>query len=403
MGGCPIRGVPAPWQHVKESCTTSADSLRGDHPPSVIKEKTGILRADARRQGKSRLSRGQSPESRGKSQGKSQGSWFPWRQRRQIQFNRVVKVTEFTRALDGGGTVPSDGTFVTLGLGKFVRTSWAPLASAPARAIARKTIEEKVWVPSRDRVILLRQAMGDARYFGRWVKCRCETRRVVREREESNASPKDFSLMPESYEEARSRGLRLAEEMHLDRRLGRAVVATRHSEAARGIAVVKPQRSEVRGRRCAKKSSEEQRRAFHPASAAEKKRKLSDCPETVAIRPRKTRRREFRGLPTSELGGTRRRRVMCSRALVAHGSVSIPSNVASNVSANIHVCDGGLVKCQNESGSAVGTCVGGSITRCHSCCHPIAEGPADERCCCLTDCELQEVERGHLRCCSRSE
>jgi len=124
-----------------------------------------------------------------------------------VVFRGTVSVTEFARLLDGGGTVPGDGTRVTLGLGSPVRRRTAPLA-AP-RGFRRRPIEETAYVPCRERVRMLRKSMGDAGFFGAWARQRWEVARVLRSRRESAGDEKDHSMMPSSLEEARERALQL--------------------------------------------------------------------------------------------------------------------------------------------------------------------------------------------------
>jgi len=131
----------------------------------------------------------------------------PFRKRHRVVFRSTVSVTEFARLLDGGGTVPGDGTRVTLGLGSPVRRRTAPLA-AP-RGFRRRPIEETAYVPCRERVRMLRKSMGDARYFGAWARHRWEVARILRSRKESAGDEKDITAMPSSLTEARERALQL--------------------------------------------------------------------------------------------------------------------------------------------------------------------------------------------------
>lgn len=123
-----------------------------------------------------------------------------------VVFRNTIVVTEFARLLDGGGTIPGDGTNVTLGLGRPLRSTFAPLGVQPFR---KRPIEESAWVPNRERVRLLRKSMGDARYFGAWAKRRWEVARIRRSRHESTCDPKDRILMPSSLREAQERAFDL--------------------------------------------------------------------------------------------------------------------------------------------------------------------------------------------------
>mmetsp|Transcript_54876 Transcript_54876/g.117764 ORF Transcript_54876/g.117764 Transcript_54876/m.117764 type:complete len:257 (-) Transcript_54876:187-957(-) len=135
---------------------------------------------------------------------------WPWSARRKITFRPTVRVTEFKRVLDGGGTVPGDGTMVTLGLGQPLRMGVEPLA-APRRPDDRP-VEERVWLPNRDRIRILRASMGDARFFVAWARHRRELKKIRRSRQLSNSDGKDCQLMPVSIKDARERALQLSKE-----------------------------------------------------------------------------------------------------------------------------------------------------------------------------------------------
>lgn len=130
--------------------------------------------------------------------------------RPQVTFRPRVKVTEFARKLDGGGTVPFDGTLISLGLGRPKRATFAPLAKNRPYA---EPIEDRAWVPLSQRVRLLRRAMRDARYFRARAHARREALSIQRSREHSNAHDEDRQLMPTSLSEARQRALSLASEV----------------------------------------------------------------------------------------------------------------------------------------------------------------------------------------------
>lgn len=129
-----------------------------------------------------------------------------YRKRPRVAFRNTIVVTEFARLLDGGGTVPGDGTKVTLGLGHPVRRTFAPLAIQHS---PKRRIEESAWVPTQKRVRLLRKSMGDAHYFGAWARRRWEVARIRRLRHESTLDPKDQTLMPSTFKEAHERALEL--------------------------------------------------------------------------------------------------------------------------------------------------------------------------------------------------
>lgn len=125
-----------------------------------------------------------------------------------VEFSRTVTVVEFSRLLDGGDTVPGDGTIVCLGLGKPVSVGKLPLAAQPP--LGRAPIEERAWLPSMHRVQVLRKAMGDNCFFGAWQKHKSVTRIIMREREETNKTNIDFSYMPKSLAEAQQQAAKNA-------------------------------------------------------------------------------------------------------------------------------------------------------------------------------------------------
>lgn len=171
---------------------------------SVPAHRTGVLKTGGI------LKKREQPRARPAS---AKRGWFCERRSRPqtlVTFTPSVRVTEFSRELDGGGTVPFDGTLLSLGLGKALRVKASPLAqSSPYE----KPIEERAWVPLRQRIRLLRKAMGDARYFRSWVRCRREVTRIKKSRACSNNNNDDRELMPTSFEEARSRALALSHEV----------------------------------------------------------------------------------------------------------------------------------------------------------------------------------------------
>jgi len=129
--------------------------------------------------------------------------------RRVVSFQDTVRATSFARTL-GNGTVPGDGTLVTLGLGKPLRQVLQPLAGL--RKPGDRRIEESAWLPSQERVRLLRSSMGDAKFFAAWRLHRQETYRVRAMREESAHNGQDHFFMPTSWEEARARALQFSQE-----------------------------------------------------------------------------------------------------------------------------------------------------------------------------------------------
>ncbi|CAK0903216.1 unnamed protein product [Prorocentrum cordatum] len=131
--------------------------------------------------------------------------------RRRVEFAATVRVREYSRELDGprGCAVPADGSLVSLRLGRLKGRREAPLA-APRGALL--PIEDVAYVPSRDRVRLLRRSMGDHRFHVAWARGRWEMARDRRLRDERRADAGERTLMPRP-EDAHERAVRLAEEV----------------------------------------------------------------------------------------------------------------------------------------------------------------------------------------------
>jgi len=131
-----------------------------------------------------------------------------------VTFQPKIRVTEFKRVLDGGGTIPGDGTHLTLGLGRALRTQTAPLAPPRLSSQPRPPpIEETAWVSPKQRERLLRRAMGDGPYFRVWSRRRREVLRIKASRRQSNSTSEDEELMPTSVEQASMRAEALAREV----------------------------------------------------------------------------------------------------------------------------------------------------------------------------------------------
>mmetsp|Transcript_61020 Transcript_61020/g.145398 ORF Transcript_61020/g.145398 Transcript_61020/m.145398 type:complete len:319 (-) Transcript_61020:22-978(-) len=129
---------------------------------------------------------------------------------KRITFAGAVSVTEFARRLDGGGTIPGDGSKVTLGLGKPLKRTTVTLPGD--RHKGGKPIEERAWLPTEQRIRLLRAAMGDARYFKAWVQHRKDWHQICNSRREENTHFQDRAYMPSSLAEAKQRAKALAKE-----------------------------------------------------------------------------------------------------------------------------------------------------------------------------------------------
>jgi len=141
------------------------------------------------------------------------------RARRRVTFRRTANLLEFSRTLDGGGTIPGDGTVLTLGLGKLLRTRRAPLLNRKSSDL-RRPIEERAWVSPARRAKLLRASMGDSRFFAAWVRgYRREAVQIRASRKECNSHDKDRLLMPVSFEDARERALELSKEVRFEHKI----------------------------------------------------------------------------------------------------------------------------------------------------------------------------------------
>lgn len=128
-----------------------------------------------------------------------------------ISFNRRVEVAEYTRCVNRD-TIPGDGSYVTMGLGRLHRrTSMALAPGTPP--LGKLPVEEAAWLTSAERVRALRKCMGDKRFFGAWVHVRRSTIRTCNGRLESRADRTDQAPMPCTLEEAQMRAQCLASEV----------------------------------------------------------------------------------------------------------------------------------------------------------------------------------------------
>jgi len=143
-----------------------------------------------------------------------------------VSFQQVVDVNEYVRRLGGGGGMPSDGSWVSLGLGEKRRSLKEPLApeapgAAPPRrrgvALARKRAAAAAAdafsvVPMGKRVRLLKEAMGLHAYQEKLAKDKAEVLRLRVSREQSTATITQADLMPSSLQQARARAIKVAQE-----------------------------------------------------------------------------------------------------------------------------------------------------------------------------------------------
>lgn len=148
---------------------------------------------------------------------------------RGVTFHTQVDIREYSRQLGGGGGVPTDGSWVALGLGQARRAVEEPLnfADAAMRAAARlKEVQANddgaperpdedaaSYISSSSRAKILKAAMGEQAYKREWNWHRREMAKVHVCRRISNADPADRDLMPSSMEEARARAEAVSKEL----------------------------------------------------------------------------------------------------------------------------------------------------------------------------------------------
>jgi len=157
--------------------------------------------------------------------------WWRLHTGRRVTFKGAVRVQEYARRLDGGGTVPGDGSKLTMGLGRLVRATWAPLQPAAARGVARPPVEETAWVPSNERVKLLRQAMGEVAFLQAWLRHRREVVQIRRSRALAKKDPEEQHFMPSSLAEAQTKAKALHLELRRPKHLQAMLPATPAADA----------------------------------------------------------------------------------------------------------------------------------------------------------------------------
>lgn len=125
-----------------------------------------------------------------------------------VTFRDTVHILEYTRQLGGGGGVPNDGSYVTLGLGKCAGTATEPLAEE--RPGKRKLDDDAPWLPSPRRARLLRASMGTVKYRRQSQAHLKEMKVLQLERRRALRDPVDWLPMPSSMKAARRRGAEVA-------------------------------------------------------------------------------------------------------------------------------------------------------------------------------------------------
>lgn len=123
-----------------------------------------------------------------------------------MKFHHRLVVYEYTRQLCGGQGVPGDGSLVSLGLGKQARQITAAL---PEDKPKKGPVEETAWVPSNDRVTLLKASMGAAAYIKAISRHTHDIAAIHERRQSTNSDEKDRALMPRSMDDARQRAIKV--------------------------------------------------------------------------------------------------------------------------------------------------------------------------------------------------
>jgi hypothetical protein len=133
---------------------------------------------------------------------------------KRVQFRASVDVSEFSRAI-GHDAVPQDGTDLAVGLGTLVATTCIPLT----RPCRRRSQGECAYLPIETREKVLIESVGweedheDKQKQVLLTEHRQETAQVIQMRRDSNEDAKEpHVLMPTSYQVARERALKVAEE-----------------------------------------------------------------------------------------------------------------------------------------------------------------------------------------------
>jgi len=159
--------------------------------------------------------------------------------RPRVSFKGTVQVIRFSPSVGGGGGVPTDGSLVSLGLGR--RTRGPAVSERLAKRCCRHTQPHfPRWIPPLQRVRLLRRSLGDAKCFRSMSEQRVELRRLLKRRRESVEDPKELYMMPTSIDDGRSRALRLAAEVHDCRRKNTASLRAPLSPQRTPSPVAKP-------------------------------------------------------------------------------------------------------------------------------------------------------------------
>lgn len=157
-------------------------------------------------------------------------------QQKSVTFRPTVDVAEYARLLGGGGAMPSDGSWVSLGLGDKRRDLREALAGEVSVAVPsmrpgvarhgkkRVAKEELSLMPLPRRVSLLKEAMGAATFKEAWARDKAELLRLRASRNKSVTTVTAADMMPNTLKQARLKALKVEQEVQeLNQQAQRAV------------------------------------------------------------------------------------------------------------------------------------------------------------------------------------
>jgi len=148
---------------------------------------------------------------------------------RSVSFREVVDVQEFTRQLGGGGGVPSDGTWVTLGLGKALGTTQEPIVDDDPEVESK----EASYIPMVQRIRLLKQSMGLETFQEERKTEKPTMEKLLRLRTQTVDEDADWENMASDIDQALARAEKLAKEVSEEQRQPRQAQKANGSREAR--------------------------------------------------------------------------------------------------------------------------------------------------------------------------
>lgn len=146
-------------------------------------------------------------------------------QEKSVTFRPTVDVAEYARLLGGGDAMPTDGSWVALGLGGKRRDLQEALTGEAYAAVTsmrlgvarrgkkRMAKEELSLMPLPRRVSLLKEAMGAATFKEAWIRDKAELLRLRASRNKSAATLTAADLMPNTLKQARLKALKVSQEV----------------------------------------------------------------------------------------------------------------------------------------------------------------------------------------------